>query len=95
MRFVDKINNRVIVNAFKQVSNRKLREICFHECPSSWHISPNMCFTVWSGITGRISLQTTVIDDCRKHVCIYIARYAVWLAGRAFRLRNIRFDTMS
>jgi len=29
-------------------------------------------YCVWSGITGRISLQTTVIDDCHKHVCIYI-----------------------
>ena len=26
---------------------------------------------VWSGITGRISLHTTVIDNCHKHVCIW------------------------
>jgi len=28
--------------------------------------------SVWSGITGRISLQITVTDNRHKHVCIYI-----------------------
>jgi len=25
-----------------------------------------------SGIIGRISLQTTVIDNCHRRVCIYV-----------------------
>jgi len=34
----------------------------------------DLYYCVWSGIAGRISLQTTAIDGCHKHIYIYIAR---------------------
>jgi len=42
MGFFDKLNNNMIVNAFKQVSNRRDCKIFFHGCAASWQI-PQTC----------------------------------------------------
>ena len=38
----------------------------FHDPLSQSYVYHN----VWSGITGRISLQTAVTDNWDKHVCV-------------------------
>ena len=48
MGFLDKINYSMIVNAFKQVCNRRHCEVFLTNVPKLAH-SSNMCFTV-SGI---------------------------------------------